>query len=522
MINGNTTQSVSIKYVLQPKKTGTITIGPASIRSGSSILKTEPITIQVSERTASNQDGEEEATDINSYLKKHFYIKAEISDRDIYKGETTTVTYKLYINTGSDIYDYRVNGATKVPDYNGFFAEEIDVSNSKGSYEYINGQRYLIQTIKQVRLTPQTDGDLKIDPLTVDATIAIKVKQQNSNGLFDEFFGSPFSSSYKRYNYESTAPSVSIKVRDFPANAPESFNGAVGKFTMETSINDTITKTGEPLTYTVTVKGSGNMSLFAEPEIILPPGWDAYNPDIEERGNQKTYAYLLIPGSVGSYTLPPHEWTYFDPDARKYITLKSDEYNIQVEQGSSVGNSGNGSVSEDVEQLDKDIRFIKKDKPALKGSGSQVFNPLVLFTGVGVPLLMVVMLGVLSRRKGSESDVLLRKNKQAGKVARQRLKQAEVLAGAANSKDFYNEAVRVIWGYLGDKFHLPQSELNKENINQALVQKEVSTELIQSTLELQQKLEQAVFAPSISGFTPQDILRQLEQWIIEIEKSQSS
>ncbi|HCK21912.1 MAG TPA: hypothetical protein DHW15_07065, partial [Bacteroidetes bacterium] len=174
IINGKTSQRFSIKYVLQARKAGKLTIGPASVRVGSNTYVSEPITISVTEQTANTQEERSAEQQINDFLRNNFYIKAEVSDRNIYTGDDTYITYKLYVNARSEIYDYRVNGATKVPDYNGFYAQDLDVTDNKGEYVNINGQQFLVQTVKKVKLTPQRSGKLTADPLSIDATLTLR------------------------------------------------------------------------------------------------------------------------------------------------------------------------------------------------------------------------------------------------------------------------------------------------------------------------------------------------------------
>ena len=143
------------------------------------------------------------------FLRNNFYLRAVVSDNDVYAGEELTVTYYIYINARSSITDYRLNGATQVPAFDGFYAEDIDVSHVQGEYQTINGQQFLVQPVKKVRLTPQRAGDLLADPMTVDATLSIR-KQRSNDSFMDDFFGR----GYDRINASATSPSVRIRVRD--------------------------------------------------------------------------------------------------------------------------------------------------------------------------------------------------------------------------------------------------------------------------------------------------------------------
>ena len=516
IINGKTSQRYSIKYVLQARKAGKLTIGPASVRVGSNTYVSEPITISVTEQTANTQEERSAEQQINDFLRNNFYIKAEVSDRNIYTGDDTYITYKLYVNARSEIYDYRVNGATKVPDYNGFYAQDLDVTDNKGEYVNINGQQFLVQTVKKVKLTPQRSGKLTADPLSIDATLTLRVKsQRKSNSVFEEFFGNSFSSSYERYNYVATAPAIEINVKELPANAPTSFHGAVGSFTMETGISGEAITTDDPLTYRITIKGSGNFELFEAPELTLPPGWETYEPNIQQSGGARTFEYLLIPRNPGTYEIPAYEWTYFSPDMGNYHTLTSPAYTVNVAAGKSYTIQGN--TGDAIEQLDTDIRFISRNAPRFRRTAGETISTHLLLAGAGLPLFALALLLLVDygRRKGA--DPAAAKNRRAGAVARKRLKKAKELA-ASDDRRFYDEAIRVIWGYLGDKFQIPAGSLNKANIEVALTAREVDPSVIVATLDLLQQMEMALFSPVGQDRPMQDAHQQLENWMLQMEK----
>ncbi len=523
-INGRTSQSISYAYVLQAKKAGKFTISSASIKSGKETYTTQPITIEVSERQVSNNnnsDSNDESTDVNSYLKKNLFIKATVDVASVYKGEEITVTYKLYVNRNSQIYDYRVTGATVVPKFNGFHSAEINVQNTQGNYETINGQSYLVQVVKKTKLTPQIGGTLEIDPLGVDALVALRAKKQsNSKDPWDQFFNS----NYERYDFEIVSNALNVEVKELPANAPESFNGAVGRFDMKTEINTTKTKTDEPITYRIKITGNGNLALFQTPVLDLPPGWETYDPKISETATSKTYEYLLIPRSPGTFTLPAHKWSYFDPDRNLYQTIASDEYAIDVEAGTGYtgGNNTTGISKEEVEMLAQDIRYIKTKAPEYVVSKNLLQSPIA-YIGLSAPILLGFFLFFFTaRRSEMEKDVVGMRNRKATGIATKRLKVAHGFIVEDNRKAFYDETIKAVWGYLSDRFNIPQSNLSKENIADILQQKNISESATQELFALLNRCEIALFAPVQSTAIMQEEYNKAVQLISGIENELSA
>ncbi|MFN3940012.1 MAG: BatD family protein, partial [Chitinophagales bacterium] len=467
-INGKTTQSISFGYVLQPKAAGKFTIGAATIKSGKDTYTTTPITIEVSERAVSNNTDtkNDETTDVRSYLNKNLFIRATVDKQSVYKGEEIIVTYLLYVNRNSLIYDYRVTSATLVPKFNGFYASDIDVSQSSSYYENIDGQSHLVQVLKKTKLTPQSSGQLLVDPLGVEAVVAVRAnKKKQSDDFWDEFFSNPFNSSYEKFNQTITSNSLKVEVKDLPANPPLSFNGAVGKFNLQTEINTTETKTDEPITYRLKINGTGNLQLFQTPVLDLPPGWETYEPKITESSTSKTYEYLLIPRSPGDFTIPAHNWSFFDPDKKQYQTLTAQAYDIHVEAGSGYsGGNATGITKEEVELLAQDIRYIKTKTPVFAPINNLLHSP-VAYIGLSLPVLLGIFLFFYTaKRNALEKDIAGMRNRRATAVAKKRLKLANNYLTQNNTKAFYDETIKAVWGYLSDKFNIPQSNLSKEVI----------------------------------------------------------
>lgn len=83
------------------------------------------------------------------------------------------------------------------------------------------------RVVKEVLLYPQQSGTLHIEQssMTVVAQIVVQ-SRSHSQSLFDDFFGGQ---SVQEVRKNLSAAPVPVTVRDFPAGAPASFNGAVGQ-----------------------------------------------------------------------------------------------------------------------------------------------------------------------------------------------------------------------------------------------------------------------------------------------------
>ena len=75
------------------------------------------------------------------------------------------------------------------------------------------------------------------------------------------------------------------------------------------------------------------------------------------------------------------------------------------------------------------------------------------------------------------------------------MKAAKSLLDAHDVGKFYDEVLRALWGYVGDKFNMSQETLNKENIEQSLASRQVPVEYVQQFIKVLNDCEYARYAP---------------------------
>lgn len=532
MSGGQITQYITYSYVLQARDIGKYSIGAAYVKTEDKTYSTSPINIEVIDKPApqnntqnNNQgnSGNSGAVTIDDYLSANVFIKTIPDKSEVYKGESFSVTYKLYVARGIDIANYM---ESERPKFDGFYERSVSITDPKLTSETVNGKNYQVLMFKQSYLTPQKTGTLTLDPLTLDGIYVVRVQRQRSNSndpfqdLMDQFFNDPFSSGLQQVKYTSRSSPVKINVKELPANAPADFNGAVGSFTMKTELNATQTKTDEPLTYRIIISGTGNLELFNPPQLNLPPGWEAYDPKTTESGSTKTFEYLLIPRSPGDFIIPSYAWSYLDPSKNKFVSLSSESYQVKVEAGPGYNPAaGNYAVNkEDVEMLAQDIRYIKKDPPHYSNADHHFYGGGLFYSLLFIPLLAGGGIFVMTaKKKKLESDTVLLKNKKANTVAKKRLTKAAALVQDPNAKLFYDEIIKTVWGYLSDKLNIPQSELSKENIREYLLKHQVTPMRADETIQLLDTCEMALFAPQLAGGSPQSVYQKTMELITQLE-----
>lgn len=503
--NGNWTTSTSYTYtyVLLPKKEGTFNIPPASIKVKGRNYVSNALTIKVlpadKESVGDNNSGSEaSSTQATTIDKESLFVRMIVSKKNVYEQEGFLVTFKLY-----SLFDCGLNGV-KFPEFEGFLAQEIDLPNKQWTLENYNGRNYRTVVLKQTVLYPQRSGNITIGSGRFDAEVRIQT-QKKVRSIFDDFFDS-----FQNVSKELTTAPVTINVKPLPSGKPASFSGAVGNFSMTSSINSTNVKTNEAVTIKVKISGNGNVKLIKNPAVEFPNDFEIYEPkaDVETQNTEngvigsKMIEYMAIPRFAGDFTIPPIEFSYFDIKSNSYKTLKSEPYALHVEKGPDDENTSGPVVSnftnkESVKYLGQDIRYLKVKGFHFAEKNELFFGSFLYILCYIVPAVLFIIFFIVYRKQVKEnSNIALVRTKKANKIAVRRLKIAGKLMKENKREKFYDEVLRALWGYLSDKLNIPQATLTKDNVETELVKYGVDESLINEFMDILNTCEFARYAPS--------------------------
>ncbi len=523
-INGNTTVSISVSYILMAPKEGEYTIGAASMVVNGHKLSTSPIKIKVvkgqpirQNNTSQGQSEEGIVEAKGSDLSKLLFLRAEVNKQNVFQGQQITLRYRVY--TRVDLIQSQVD---KIPDLNGFWSQEIKNAQPQAQFhiETYKGVKYNVADIKQAILFPEHSGNITLEPFS----ITFLVKQPTpSRDIMDQFFGS-----YKEVKYQAKSLPLVVHIKPLPEiGKPESFTGAVGNFKVSASVDKVSLKANEAINYKVSVKGTGNIKLLKDLNTSFPEDFEKYDPKITDSVTEtesgvsgiRTYNYLLIPRHKGDYSINLLKFSYFNPENNKYVTLSTKAFQIHVEKGNNESNVSAlvGDNKQDVKVLDKDILYIKNSENDLIKPDKLFYGSFLyyLFLLLG-PLLFV---GTYLYRKWyilNNSDIVKVKNRQAGKVAAKHLQNAKQQLMVNDTKGFYEDLFKGLYGYLSDKLNILYSDLNRDTITKILNDKSVSNELINKLLETLDLCEMARYAP-VNHITEQDVFEKAKIIINDLE-----
>lgn len=515
IINGKRSSShqTTFTYILIPKSTGTFQLPVATAMLSGDKIASSSVSIQVVSdgATASQSSGQGsngakssgggQTSSTGDISSGDLFLRLSLSRSEVVIGEPITATLKIY---------QRVNVVgfenAKLPTFNGFWSQETFApTNIEFKRESLDDKIYNTALLRTYVLIPQQSGTITIEPAELVCLVNVRAAQSASSSLFDRFFQDEYQTIRKRV----TTPAVKVKVNPLPAGQPASFGGGVGNFGISARLTTDNLKTHDAASLIITVSGRGNVALLEEPKVNFPPDFEVYDTKTTENTDKsnggtsgsKSFEYPFIPRSHGDFTIDPVEYSYYDVNSGKYVTLKTEPLHIKVAKGKGgdsapVTTVNSGVERKDVKSLADDIRFIFTGKPNLSGSGSFFVGSVFFWVLLALMIVSAAVVYLAFRKVAAmRADVAGTKNRRATKMAQKRLKLAGEYLDKSLYTAFYEELHKALIGFVSDKLNMDMSEISKDNIVSALTEGGVSEEQTKAFTDLLDACEFARYSP---------------------------
>lgn len=500
IVNGHTSRSSSITYTytLYAEKAGSYTIGAAHAKAGGKTIASRPFRIQVSGATRNNGSSAPNMHDDavspshssgGRISSKDLFVKVTANKKHVHEQEPILLTYKVYTLVDLTSLD------GKMPDLKGFHTQEIPLPQQKSFHiEKLNGRNYRCVTWSQYVMYPQMTGKMTIPSLTFKGVV---VMQNRNVDPFEAFFNG--GSGYIEVKRNIVAPAIDIQVDPLPQK-PTDFSGGVGRFSISSQLLNNTVKAGAPVTLRVVVGGNGNLKLIKQPVVTFPKDFDKYDPKVTDKTKLTTnglegnmvYDFLVVPRNHGNYTIPAVSLTYYDTSSNMYKTVKTAPLTIKVEPGDGKGTS----VTDYSAVQQTDIKSIKQGGYDTIDTEKLFFGSTSFLLWILLPFVLFVALVAIFHKKAVENaDIVGKRGKRANKVATKRLKTAYKLLTAGKQNEFYDEVLRALWGYVGDKLNMPVEQLSRENISEQLAAHNINAEIIEKFISALDECEYERYAP---------------------------
>ena len=336
MDNLDVTSSVTYSYTVLPMRAGQFKIPPQTIRVGSTSLQTPELHLDVvpsSNRTAQPGRRSSDSGDLRNIAR----VELVLPKQTAYVGEAIPAEIRVAILRKN----FAGRNLVEPPQLNVQGLTVQTIREPEERVQEIDGQLYYTIAYKTA-ISAAKAGKIDIGPVDVNAVVL--VSRLNPSGripkdIFD--MDNPFEHLFvtQQVNVTLNSKTVELNVKALPPNAPSSFSGAVGNFTMSVDAKPKTVQVGDPITVTSTLTGRGNFDRMTGPVLEDERGWHKYPPSAKFKkdddvgiSGEKTFE-MVIAANEKKSAVPPLVFAYFDPAKENYVTLRSDAVLITVEGG---------------------------------------------------------------------------------------------------------------------------------------------------------------------------------------------
>lgn len=530
IVNGQMARATEISLVIVAKKNGKFTIPSATIVSGGKTIPSNPITVnvtgmarstppavpsqpQVPTQTPQNTDNE-----VASKLKENIILRAELNKKSVYVGEPVLVNYKLYKRE-------RMAPGTRMsmPSFEGFWMEEVNTRN-QGVLANLNGKPYECFEMRKLMLFPQKSGQLTIPELDIQTEVYLKTNPFNFQmpSLDDVLSGRWQGGGVASIPYIAKSEPVILEVKPLPeAGKPANFSGLVGQFALATELSHKNTKTDEPIHLKVTITGNGNLKMVDAPKLDLPAGWEAYEPEKEEKimindeGQEGTitFDYTLVASQVGDFEVPPVKLAFFNLEKERYDELASPSFKVHVIQG-------------EISQSDSTDKANAEQANASESTFNWKKYLLALLLFVGIVYFFQKKKQFIFNAFASKTEKSSTKNiptsqdiafnKEGEKLSVNPIESAPKLAlPHIDSPDFYQNCIAFLKQEMNQKFAFPHTIL-LQDIVQFFSKESLPSQTLDTYKQLLQACETALYAPNVVPVEKQGLLQSILAWKKEL------
>ena len=490
--NGKRSFTKTYSYFLSPKKQGSFTVKQAQIEIDGQVYKTFPIIIKVTKAIEKPKDPNDPA-----YIaSQKIHLVAEVSKTAPYLNESITVLYKLYVapNIAANIL-----GDKQTPQYEDFWNQNIEVRAFRPQNAKFKGEDYRYVILKKVVLYPQNTGKLKLEPYVINLNIDVPTSRY-------DIFGNRI---VRKVQQSITSSTRIVNVKPLPEEGkPADFKGAVGDFNFSVTASKSSLDAGESLQAKVRVSGKGNLKLFELPKITVPSSLEVYEPEHKENvrtnlaGMQGEIldVYTIVPQYKGKYPLPEVSFSYFDPKAKTYKRLTSEQLVIDVVNGPSSVNTdtaSNNTVNTNKQAVTTNsstFSFIKTNATWISKKEQSFFLSNIFWLLFLLPFLLIP-LAIFVRRNQEKrnADIVGNKRRKADRLAKKYLSDAKKALGKKEA--FYIALEKAFHNYLKAKLHIETSDFNKEKIQSLLTERNVDLTVVSEFISILENCELARYTP---------------------------
>ncbi|MBF0527101.1 MAG: protein BatD [Deltaproteobacteria bacterium] len=505
IINGQVSRGVDFNYLITPKKSGQVTLGPAKVRVEGVTYTSQAVVLSIAEAKQANDQ------------TKEVFFTAAVSEKNPYVGQQVVLT----LTFGTSLPISQAN--LKDFDLKGFTHEKLE--NAAPYTRMINGRHYNINELKYI-LFPQKAGPLTIEPIKITCDLPTRTQRRSSSGFLDEQF---FGLTRMVTRSFSTEP-INFMIKDLPVKGrPADFQGLIGQFKIHAELSKPTVKVGESVTLSIRMEGTGNVRLLTTPALGDLPLFKIYEDQPtftvqtkpEGLFGAKTVKRALVPEKPGAFTLPPVSITYFDPTKAAYQRVATSPLALTVTPAAATETT-KVTVAASATRVKEEVTALGKDILP-NHTGMAVLVPQILYPGPLLiaawllPPLILLGLSLMTRRQhllsGWFSD---RRRKQAYAVFQREL------TALPTGDEAPSNLVKALKSFVSHKTGWDAGAMTLAELLEMLNHRKIDPRSVAALAGLGTRLEQNIYSTQkLSQVDLDDLKKELAELVRDLDKEAS-
>ena len=447
-INGDRTSSRSISWTLIAKNHGKLVIPSLRVIAGKKTLITEPHEIIVSKQNTDQSI-------------KDLFLEVKVSKDKAFVGEQVKLSYTFYTRVASKVL------STEFPEYSDFWVEKLfDPVGMQFTPESwndieIDGNNYKSLKIYEVALFPLQEGVYTLE------SMIMKIETKNKDSSFNRlFWDDPFFDTFSQRTRAKLLVSDPIKIEvSSLSDIPQNFTGAVGKFTLNSSLSNSNIDEGSPTVFKVVLNGEGNLSNIGRPKITFPDDIDVFEGETKVEKNISDdfsgsiiWEYNLIPRKNGIFMIDAIEIPFFNSVTKSWSNASSKDIKLTVNKSTIFDSSDKDILSSNSNV----IRYIRVgDQDWISSSKMNIQNTIFYILIISLLLFIIPFFDSSFKKLKKFINNFVKVNTALNSA----IKSIE------SSNSIYDDGTKIIIKYFYQKNILSTKNIDISSLKNILIQK---------------------------------------------------
>jgi hypothetical protein len=502
----------TLNFVVVPTREGTFQIQGVTVRQGSEVVVADPIKLTVLKAGAPTPTpSAAQRADQQPRAIGGIQLIAEAEKSRAYVGEGVSVRYILLGPRGM-IQHISSFGNLGPALFKRCVVEEVDLGTLRLQPQTYGGRAVDAVVLRHFIVFPLSAGPVDIDPVSLSVDALSSTRRRS-------FFDFSFQQTVRM---TVTSMSLHVEVVPLPAEErPEDFNGAVGDFRLEATVDKRELVEGDALSLQVVLAGTGNVRNCPPPTLPDLSGFDQYESTKKEDisvsqggvSGRITYEYVLVPKTISSTEIGAVGFSFFNPGAGRYETISTDPIELTIEErgegsGDRVLLAAGAGAKREIVMTGEDFRHIEVGVAGAAQERLDLYRRPVYIGLLLTPFLLLGGAAVYARhRRRMEMDPEYSRHRRAPRAARRMLSEARQAVSADDRHAAYAAFSKTLVDYVGDRWSFTAGGMTSQDLGLRLRERGLPEECVGELIATLEDFEASRFGGNAHSDLRSDLQR---------------